>query len=253
MAIPFFSFDVWHILNLDTGEEVKGRFPAEDVTETIGAEWAAHWALNRQNAILQFLHGAEDTISFTATLFAETVLMNLNRDLERLKKMARRDKITGRPPVLQFWIGDGHLSAVCVCDSITIKRERPQFMGGLHQAQLTFNLRTYKPYVPGLVSNFDTRYHVARAGDSYEMLCQKEYGAPLLGVIIRQRHPSMPVVPTPGQIVKLPSIQGLRTAEVAMASYMFSRLSDGDSVQAQRLAAIVKARSAGAFSKLLTA
>jgi hypothetical protein len=256
VGLPFFTFDRWYLLNLDTAEKVKGQFPAENVTESLGAEYAAHWALNRQNAILQFLHGAEDTISFEATLFKETagfLVDKPHRKVATLKKMVKRDKITGRPPVLQFWIGDSHVSMICVCDSMQIRHEKPTHLGGMHEVHITFNLRKYTPAIPGLISNFDTRYHVARVGDSYEMLCYTEYQTPILGVVIRQRNPSMPLAPKPGAVIKLPSIQGLRTSEIKPISYIFTDANKGDSPQGKRLAQIVAQHSAGRFSKLLKA
>lgn len=245
-----FKFDQWNLVNLDTGLHVKGGFPAESVTENHSAEWAKHWALNRQEAIMQFLHGGDTTISFEAMLWKESVAQSIDGQLEIIRSFIRRDKITGRPPVLEFWVGDAHLSMICVMESLSVRHGRPNFLGNLQEVRLSISLAKYVPFIVGQATNFDTRYHIARRGDTYEMLCQREYGLPQLGVVIRQRHPTMPLAPTPGGIVKLPSIEGLRTVRIEPLSPMFVDLAKSTAAGV-RFAELLAARSSDKLSKVL--
>jgi hypothetical protein len=54
------------MINVDTGEELEGQFEAVNLTENPGApSYAGFTSLNRENEVLQFLHGNADTITFT--------------------------------------------------------------------------------------------------------------------------------------------------------------------------------------------
>jgi hypothetical protein len=56
----------------------------------------------------------------------------------------------------------------------------------------------------------DTRYAFAREGDYYERMAQEEYGDPMLGVVIRQRHPAAPLLDI-GNRVALSALEGVRS------------------------------------------
>lgn len=248
----FLKLDNWHLLNGDTGEQVDGQFPAEDLTKTIGSRWAEKFALNRKNGILQFLHGETEVVSFTATFHKKHLLANIERDIVILERMAVRDRLFARPPILEFWVGDSFLNMRCVMEPITISYERPGMFGDLRYAKISITLRKFSPYSVEETGNFDTRYHPAKAGDYLEMLAWQEYRVPLLGVELARRHPQIRLAPEVGEIVKLPSIEGMRRAAIEPSSIVFTNLSARtDTPQKTLLRKLLAARGQPKISKIL--
>jgi hypothetical protein len=216
----FFNFRAWNLINLDTGELLTGQFEPEETTEQISINYAQHTSLNRQKAILQFVNRASDTLTFNARLFARDIAFNsVEDDLGKLKEWCEIDSLFGRPPILLFWVGDGHLTMEgCVIQSLSgITYGRPTFFGGVKDVSLTINLLKYDPFDLTEKGIFDTRYHRARERDYYEMLTYREYRNPLIGDVIRKRHPTQPNLQV-GDIVKLPSQEGIRKERVQTTS-----------------------------------
>lgn len=250
----FLKFDGWHLLNTDTFESVNGDFPAENVVDNRGAAWAEHWALARKYSIQQFLHGETREVSLDVTFWKDHLLdMAAERQLSTLLGFLERDRLYGRPPILEFWIGNSFLSMKCILVSASVKHERPTKLGAMKQARVSISLRQFEPYDEKELANFDTRYHISRQGDTYEMLTQREYGDPMLGVEIRRRHPSMPLAPTIGSVVKLPSVQGVRRVRIAPSSIPFANLDARSSNERSLFASVLAARSLPKFSTVLTA
>lgn len=223
---------VWTLVNEDTLEVMKGQYEAEAVTENVGAAYAERFSLNRQNAITQFLHGETRTVSFRGRFYNETVtggafpFIHPGRQdelLTKLKSWVKRDDKTSRPPIMTFWVGDGHLQMRCIIESISgIVYDQPQALGLFHGATFTVSLRKYAPYDIEAKSLFDTRYHVAAEADYYEMLAWREYKNASLGVWLRQQNPTQPNLNITN-IVKLPAPGGpsIRTAKVKQTSVIF--------------------------------
>lgn len=215
----FEGFRVWYLQSLDTGETLQGQFHPEELTESVGAAYAKHHALNRQKAILQFIHGEADTISFKGLFYAQDSTHRIQDMVEMLKSFCRRDDKLGRPPQVVFWVGDGHVTMrQCVVKTVApITYGRPTADGGLREATFTVNLEEYEPFSLEETGIFETRYHVARAGDYYESLCYREYKDPKLGDVIRKRHPDKPIIQV-GDVIKLPSIEAVRSVAVEPTS-----------------------------------
>jgi hypothetical protein len=219
------------MVNEDTLEHFKGQFMPEEVTEERGAAYTERFSLNRQNGILQFLHGETPTLSFRGRVFNETItggsfpLYNKRQEkfLAKLLTWVEIDKVLGRPPIIIFWVGNGHVQMKCVIESITgIRYDSPQVGGLFHGASFTVNLRKYTPYSLDATEAFDTRYHYASEGDYYELIAWREYKRADLGVWLRQRQPTQPNL-TVGNIVPLPSPGGatIRKAKVTQTSVIF--------------------------------
>ncbi len=206
--------NVWYLRNEDTipKQIIQGQFPAEDLIEDTSNNYAVHNSLNRQRPILQFLNGNVDTVSFRATLLNTNAFIgDVEKDLETLKKWKTRDEKLGRPPILSFWVGDGKVkNTSCVISSLSgITYDKVTRLGALRRIVLTVNLMKYEPY--SLESNLlgETRYHRAAKRDYYEMLTFYEYGSPIMGDIIRKRHPTKQNIQV-GDVIKLPSKYTLR-------------------------------------------
>lgn len=248
----FIKFDNWHLLNSDTGEQVDGQFPAENLTKTFGSRWTEKFALNRKNGIAQFLHGETTVVSFTATFLKKHFLANIERDISTLSSMAVRDRLLGRPPLLEFWVGDSFLSMRCYLEPLTISYERPGIFGDLRFATISITLRKYSPFDIDETGNFDTRYHRSKAGDYLELLAWNEYRQPILGVELARRHPQIRLAPKVGEVVKLPSIEGLRKSVIEPTSIVFSNLSARtDTPQKTLLRKLLAARGKSTLSKIL--
>lgn len=208
--------DVWFLQNVQNAERLEGQFPPISVTRELGNEWAEHTAISRQNAILQFLHGKVETVSVQVRLYARDILFNhVEDDLKKLEEWKTPSPLyKNAPPVLSFWLGDGHLFVDCIIDSLSgITYGRPTGQGALRDVTLTINLKAYKKFSIEDTGDFETRYHRARERDYYELLTQREYGNALIGDVIRKRHPTQPNLQV-GDVVKLPSIESLRNKRV---------------------------------------
>jgi hypothetical protein len=145
------------------------------------------------------------------------------------------DDATGHPPVLIFFIGDGHLQKQVTIQSISgVKHDQPAAFGQFKGVTFTINLREYTEFDIEDSANSDTRYHHALLGDYYELIAQREYRVPDIGVWLRQQHSSQPNLQT-GQVVKLPASGGvkIRTSRVRQTSNVFMT-SHGKKPTAQR-------------------
>jgi hypothetical protein len=242
MPSPYDALRVWHLLNVDTGEHMRGQFHAEGLTHGgVGGEYSQKWSLNRAHPIVQFVHGKSETYSFTGRFHATTSAEEAETQLETLKLWARREDAFERPPVLEFWAGNGHAFFTrCVLESLDgITYSRPTALGSVRGVTFTVNLLQYKEYsLEGPVIG-DTRYHRARQGDYFELVAVREYGDAKYGDVIRKRHAAT-VQPQIGDVIKLPHISKIRRERVEPKSLpLFEAFSRKDKpARALRLAVL---------------
>lgn len=198
----------WWIRNIDTGEVLSGPYETE-ATKTSGSQYANTWALNRKDPIKSFLHGKIQTVTFSARLYATHIFQEVQSTAEKLEAWSQRDESLGRPPILYFWIGDQHVSmASCTLNDVSIKFDRPGFLGKMRGADISVTLEKYVPFQPDITKAApNTRYHKVKLGDNYEMIARREYGNAMKSVVIRQLNPDKLVL-KPGDIIKLPSNVG---------------------------------------------
>lgn len=216
------STRTWTLQNNDTFEQIIGQFPAEGISRDVGANWTEISSLNRQNPILQFISGKAETLSISARFFRrdmsdETVDVKTNK----LISWTKRDQRKGRPPILTFWIGDGTVVVMqVILEGISgMQYSAPNFFGGVREVKFTLNLRQHTPFSTTDKEVTDTRYHRTKEGQYYELIAEEEYGNPLLGDVIRKLdyHVGKQLL-RPGDVVKLPSIEGVRTQKVTQTS-----------------------------------
>ena len=221
----------WTLVNEDTFEIMKGQFEAEEVTEERAAAYAERFTLNRQNAILQFLHGITPTISFRGRFYNQTITGGAFPTFDGPKQGILANLLNwtdinpkvSRPPTVIFWVGDGHLQQRSVIESITgIKYDQPGALGKFKGVTFNVNLRKFTPFDIDEVSLGDTRHAVAAAGDYYELLAWREYRNANLGVHLRQQHPTQPNLQITN-VVKLPAPAGktIRRAKTTQTSVIF--------------------------------
>jgi len=216
----------WKITNLENprGEIIDSQFEAENLTENVGSVWGESWAINRDKSIQMFLRGTSDTITFSARFFARdiTEVRGVKTVRDKLRQWAKKDEKLGRPPLLAFQSGDAHVQMkTCIITGVSLVYDAPAFKGAFRGATLSISLREFEPFELSAQGLFDTRYHRSKRGDYYELLAQREYGNPLLGVVIRQRNPKLIGLDT-GDVVPLPSRNGsiqrerIQTSSVAL-------------------------------------
>lgn len=223
----------WRIVNTDTGEEVEGDFEAEAVTREISSTYAESSALGAQDAITQFLHGNVDTLSFSATFFADSILgragLNLlggtktaTEKFDKLEEWTRVDPTLARPPVVLFSIGDGTVHQTSIIESLSGISYGPLGASGeVKQITLTVNLRKFVELdIEAELTAAgppESRFHRVKQGEYMELIAEREYKRPLLGDVIRKRHPKLQVL-TVGDTVKLPSFEAIRRVPVVPGS-----------------------------------
>jgi len=215
----FPDFRSWAMVNNQTGETLNGDFVAEDVTRDVGANWSEESSLGRQNPIITFLNGKADTCSFVARFFRRDITDADPQDrLETLIAWTRVDPALLRPPSVVFMLGTGNLVQECIIEGISgIRYDEPDWLGYIRQVSFTVNLKKFTPFDFDATGVTDTCYHRCAEGDYYELICQREYGDPALGDVIRKRHPTQPLL-SAGDIVKLPAIEGVRGERIQTTS-----------------------------------
>jgi hypothetical protein len=212
------NLKVWNLKNLDSGQTIQGQFEAENVRREVAVNWGQFTSLNRQNPILQFLNGAADRVSFDGRLFSKSALDSSPHDkLDLLISWTKIDPALRRPPIVQFWIGDGHMTLNCVIVGISTQYERPDFFGGLRDCTFSVSLLEFSTFSLDDAEEVDTRYAHARERDYFELLAFQEYGNPMIGDVIRKQHPALQSLAT-GDIVRLPSIEGVRSTPITQTS-----------------------------------
>ncbi len=212
---------VWNLFNTDSLRLLRGQFHPEVMTMDVSSSYNEKFSLNRQLAITQFLHGDVETISFRSRFVATTAIEDLEDHLQTLKSFVRRDESLQRPPILEFWVGNGSFNLFnnqCILKSLSgIRYHRPTFAGGLRHVEFTVNLREYKEASIQNLAIGNTRFHRAKFADYYEALTEREYGNPLLGDAIRKLHPDKPNIQT-GNTIELPTASTLRRTKITQTS-----------------------------------
>jgi hypothetical protein len=238
----------WKLLNFDSGEEIEGDFEAVGLTRNVSNNYTTKTALGRQHPVTQYLNGNLDTLSFEGRIRARDVfetqgfraspanissfvqggppILKPGERLDLLVSWTRVDPDLGRPPLVYFSLGEGDvgygdsLSIITSIDNIVYDTLTNN--GELRGCVFTVNLQQYEDdYEIGTFEPPETRYARAKNGEYYELLCQREYGNPLLAIEILNRHPEQPI-PQPGDIVRLPSFDAIRSAKLATRSIALS-------------------------------
>lgn len=213
---------VWHMRNLDDGSELEGQFPPEDPTLNLSSTYGQHTTLNRENPIIQFLHGDADTFSFTARYYAMHANDNMpTKQFATLASWRLRDPTLARPPRVAFTLGNIIPFPEAVIVGLgNISYSEPKQDGDIREVSLRVDLLRYTKYSLLTTPEPETRYHRARTGDYFELLGWQEYRDPMLGDIIRRDHPDKTEL-TEGDVVRLPSYGAVKGSIVKPASIPF--------------------------------
>lgn len=241
----------WVLANIDTGEELEGDFEAQNISRDVGSAYVEHHTVNRQSPITQFLHGNTPTLSFEGRFFMDPAVLSLSglpfagpvsrflsdgtdtrfslRPAEKLAKIeewAGIDEDLQRPPIVQFSVGDGELSQVSYIESVSnIRYDRPLITGEVRGVTFTVNLKKFVKFDVELAElpPPESRYAHVKEGEYYELLAQREYGVPMLGVVLQQRNPEEAVLED-NDVVKLPSLRAIQSTQVKPTSIALQTL-----------------------------
>jgi hypothetical protein len=220
MLDQFLSAKKWFLHNEDTNEIIVGQFAPEGLTQEVSSNWAQHTSLNRNTPILQYINGKSDTISFNSMFYSDNFVnfYKVEEKIKKLKSWAKRNSDISRPPIVTFWLGDGHLEQTSIIDSISgITYGEPTILGTIRFVKFTVNLLQYEEFDIEATETGETRYHRSRERDYYELVAYREYKDPNIGDVIRKRHPTKPNI-VAGTIVKLPSSSAIKTEKVTQTS-----------------------------------
>jgi hypothetical protein len=208
----FPTMKAWFLQNQTTKQIMQGKFAPQNLTKNVKPNYATHVALSRTKEIIQFLNQSADTLSFRIVMHDyDSITGSTKEDYALLESWAKPDPLYGnRPPVLVFWVGQGWSMMNCIIDSLSdIQYEDPTIIGTIRGLNLTINLRAYEPFSLTGGAIFETRYHRAVVRDYYELLAYREYNNPMLGIAIRNRHPTKANIQV-GDVIRLPSVEAIR-------------------------------------------
>ncbi len=229
----------WTIVNEETREVIKGQFPDEGNNFEFGSEWGEMRSLNRRSPLLQYLHGQTDRFDVSSQFFRRDVTDDSpTKKLDRLLEFTRRDQRLGRPPICRFAIGDGSvINLPVILHRVNgIKYSQPDFFGGIRQVSFSLQFSRHTRFSLAEEAVTDTRYHRTARGQYYELIAGLEYGDPLLGDFIRKQPEQIgkPLL-VPGNVVKLPALEGVKDKIVSQTSVILkTAFGRAETVQKQR-------------------
>jgi hypothetical protein len=231
----------WYIIIQETtplvsrGDRVYGQFTPQQVKRNIGAELPEAGGLSRSSPIIQWLGGKIQTFTFQARLFSgyegdETAAIKL----QSLEFLMEAHEGLGRPPLISFFWGiaipDGFTCFIESLGDITYDELRPD--GSIRGVILNITLKRWQPFrFEQVVTNTGERTptHIAKHGETYEMIAQREYGDPMLGVLLRRMNPRFPMSKkapkgiadlSPGEEVKIYPHRDMRRISIKPACHV---------------------------------
>src|SRR5688572_1473902 len=135
------------LVPLDKGfEAIPFQFPPENFQHNVGSGYAEANSLNREHPILQFTRGQAESVTFDATLFADTFIEDAQTLLDKLLAAARRDPALKRPPTWVFVWGQTIDIKVVVESPGNIRYGPLQRNGTIKQVTCSITLRRYEPF-----------------------------------------------------------------------------------------------------------
>lgn len=220
----------WRLTNLDTGETIESQFTPQEISRSLGAQYAETWTLNRDAPILQWTRGTLETWTFQALFWSKYFGDSLDSTIEFLENLVKRDDELQRPPVcLWSW---GNFEIQCVVESL----------GGVNYVLRAYQVEeiktvryqiTLKKYDFFDIKTTDpnkrptsTRYVYAKLNEDYEDLAQKRYQAPIWGDLVRRINPQDPYLVS-GTLIALPDASDFIGVEIEPESPPLERTEEG--------------------------
>lgn len=199
----------WAIFVEDSDIVIEGDFPPEGLVRNIGSDIASTTTLTRDDPIIQWLGGTLETVTFTATLFADNATESNEAKLEQIINLTKRDENLGHPPIVNFIHGSITLRSI-VQSVGGIRYGDLREEGGYRRIDLEISLVKFSPVSPIVTDPTalepSTVFHVARDGETWESIAAEEYDQPIKGFKIKNIHPEIED-PQPGDIITILPIE----------------------------------------------
>jgi len=227
----------WEIKNLDTGELLQPPYPVseEGVKTAFGGTYSDQQRFG-MDPVSNWIAGKARNYQFSTVLFAETTADNIEGKFSSLKALADPDEALGRPPICVFAYGNAE--AMVLVENVDVVIKPPRKDGSPRLITLDINLKRYKPFSQTQIDptkpSKESYYLVTSAAEaSYEQIAKRFYGSAYAGDRIRKRHPDMPMQPTVGSKVHLPS-RSIILREVVQPAFHALSPTDPDATRAYR-------------------
>lgn len=235
--MAYHSWAKWTLFSVDTFDELEGQFPLENVTQNAGASYQEAWTLNRNEPIVQWIHGVVEEWTFATVLRSTHSLDDISSKVKWLQDSVRKDDKLGRPPIYVWtW---GSIEVACYITNLGGVQWNMQPVGPTGKAlprevRFSITLRKYTPFdikvtdpnSPFAAGLTDTLYVNAKVGQTYEALAATRYGNPLWGDLLRRRHPSKPHLQA-GDVVALPKAERFLDADLEPEAAPLQRTEEG--------------------------
>lgn len=198
---------VWHLLvmedtndsSLRSGQRITGQFPLQEGRHELSAIIPEGGGFSRGNPLIQWVGGSVETFAFQARLFSEHRDDQTARDkFEELKLLRKPHEPMKRPPLTRFFWGDAIPGGMpCFIQSLGgVEYDDIRPDGSIRGVSLNITLKRYTPFTIERVTTSAlerTPTYTVRDGDTYEMIAQRVWGDPMLGVPLRQQNPRYPM------------------------------------------------------------
>lgn len=227
----------WSFKNLDTQELLVPPYPVDQngIRFSVGSDIAREPRFGFQDPVTMWTQGRAKTISFSTVLYAADSSESIVAEFRKFESLAIKDEKLGRAPLVIFNHGTW-LSEMCWVESVdpVIPQIRPADTSNNaepRKVELNFNLTRYVPFSQTQVDptkpSKESYYLIIRSVEqSYEQIARSVYGNPMLGDRLRKRHPDMPMFPTVGAKVSIPSKSIVRREVVQPEFHALSRNDD---------------------------
>ena len=234
LADLLFQDVVWTLISLDTETEIIGQFPPTNLVENVSGVWASEGTLGLEQPILQFIRGAQETISLDVKVWAKhqgllgtgsgaddltepgsAGLLGGGQpgraSVDDIRNLARANPDLGRPEVWVFSVGEQFSQQVVVqsVGGIRYDRMRPKD-GTLRGVLFRLSMMRYVEYnLDTVIGASESLVVPAKEGDYYEIIANRVYGDAILGEALRRRNPDMRDLAV-GDRVHVPQARTLR-------------------------------------------
>ena len=237
----------WSLVGDDTGYEdlqFKGQFPAENYAERGGnANLGEATTLNKSEPNYQWLYGDGEIVSFRARLFALNSFKNIKQQIETLKSFKKRKSDLKRPPKFLFTYGT-EIQFTCFIRQIDYEYDELRNDGSIRGAIITISLQKLDDTLigteaastslasqvkfaagvigsaAGILSQVKSKINIpffsvhtldktiiAKDGDTFESIAQRQYGNALLGDLLRNTQPDKVNLKTGDSVILLDPIE----------------------------------------------
>lgn len=232
----------WNITNMDTGKIFIPPYSIspDGIKISYGGEYVDIQRFS-MSPVSNWVGTKAQTIQFSSAFFAETTEDDITKKFYELVAMTGKDPNLGRPPICMFEYGAFKL--ICQLQDVDVNI-RSIMAGSMFVAETPRHITvdvTLREYVPFSKTQINPKsaakesYYlvVSSLEASYEQIAKRFYGSAMAGDRLRKRHPHMPMQPTVGSKVDVPSKSTI-LKEVVQPDYHAFSLTDTDATESFR-------------------